>query len=150
MAKEVYHDPQDIGARGGCTACLDIVRGGAAVEYLGDFCWQVQSNSPDEPPALLQMGVLSYGDNHFPVHGTITGPDRAPVVLHGNAEFTPNLEATLQGSATESTIRQTLTIHLLFEPSLNGIYKLIGFEAPGGGAAESLTDEGIITLVPCE
>lgn len=104
---------------------------------------------PDPSPALLQLGVLRYGDGHFPVHGTITDPERPPVVVQGNAEMTPNIEVTLQGATVDFTIRQTLTYHLLLDASLNGSYKLIGFEASGGGQAETLTDEGILTRVPC-
>jgi len=136
-----------------------MLSGGAtALDYMGEFCWELQSNTPEgslfiplpEPaPALLQLGVLRYGEGHFPVHGTITDTGRPPVVVQGNAERTPDIQVTLQGSSVESTIRQTLTYHILLDASLNGSYKLIGFEALGGGLAESLTDEGTLTHVPC-
>lgn len=74
--------------RGYLTTLLGMVLGAAAVAaqaqvtYLGEFCWQ---GTDGEEPITLQLGVLSYGDRHFPVHGTLElGTETLPV--HGNAQ----------------------------------------------------------------
>ena len=123
----------------------------ADVEYLGDFCWQGQSDL-DGATALLQLGVLSYGDGHFPVHGRIIPADGPAVVVSGNTEVTAaGIEATLQGSELESGDISTVTLHLLLDPvNFNGTYNVISVWSEVAGEAEAETDRGTASLVPCQ
>ena len=121
------------------------------VQYLGDFCWQGQSDL-DAATAMLELGVLSYGDGHFPLHGRIIPSDGPAVVVSGNTEVTPaGIEASLQGSELESGEISAVTLHLLLDPiTFNGSYRVISVWSESPGEAEAETDRGTATLVPCQ
>lgn len=129
---------------------VQLIHADEAPLYLGEFCWQAQSNSLDEPEsATLKLGVLSFGENHFPLSGLLSFAE-GDMVLHGNAELTKNgIEASLQGTAFGGSYRETSSYHLVLDANFNGTYLGLGFEAIGGGSIEGLTDEGVLTLTPC-
>ncbi len=54
------------------------------VVYLGEYCFSLDSEEEDAARKTLHLGVLSYGDIHYPAHGKMTVEGRAGVIpVHG-------------------------------------------------------------------
>ena len=122
---------------------------GEGMTYLGDYCWQGKSSSPEQMAATLQLGVAQLGNRHFPLYGSLSSTEGV-LVLHGNAESTSSgIQVTLHGSRFGGMFRESMTFHLLLDGSLNGSYRSLGFETIGGQQPEALTDEGSLTLIEC-
>lgn len=120
------------------------------VLFLGDYCWQAQSNSQDQSVSTVRLGVTQAGGNHFPLSGTVA-TDEGVFVVSGNAEFTSSgIEAVLHGVLFNGMVRMVNSFHLLLDNTLNGSYRAVGFEAVGGMTPEALTDEDTLTLIQCQ
>lgn len=54
--------------------------------YLGEFCFDMTpADANVTTTSTLQLGVLSFGDGHFSVHGRITTPGIIPFPVYGTA-----------------------------------------------------------------
>jgi hypothetical protein len=86
------------------------------VTYLGDFCWEMRGadDSPTDKPMILQLGIMSYGAGHFPVHGKIISREGDYIQpVHGNAElYNDKVEISLSGSELDPII-VPLTKHII-------------------------------------
>ena len=127
----------------------------AQVTYFGEVCWQVQSVTPGDPETFQwRLGVLSYGAGHFAMNGRAVRATSGYVrPMHGNAEVVDgSVVMTLVSSEAESVsgTRESSTFNVVLDvATLGGRYRQIGVEAPGGGMAESVTDEGTLSRVSC-
>jgi hypothetical protein len=116
-----------------------------APEYFGEYCWAADATSQGDF-LYLRLGILAFGDDHFPVFGTAT-TQRGEWVIHGNAEFTSSgLQATLNGSTTDPYFIATIQIHVDVD---RGYFYALGFESPYGTEPLPISDEGFIGSVRC-
>jgi hypothetical protein len=114
-------------------------------EYLGEYCWATDATSQGDF-LYLRLGILAFGDDHFPVFGTAR-TQRGTWVLHGNAELTSSgLQATLNGSTTDPYFIATIRIHVDVD---RGYFYALGFESPYGTDPLPISDEGLIDSSSC-
>jgi hypothetical protein len=79
------------------------------VKYLGEFCLSLGGFSSD---ATLKLGVLSFGDDHFPVHGKLLVGSNPAVPVHGTVLVQEAiLTATLSGADVD-TLSSTYRISI--------------------------------------
>ena len=119
------------------------------VTYLGDFCWEIKSQA--ERDEILQLGIMSYGAGHFPVHGKIICEDYIEL-MHGNAEFNKydgKVEISLTGSEVDPVIVPK-TIHMILNlPNLGGTFHEIRWESGTSPPYQVETDQGTLTSTVC-
>ena len=123
------------------------------VTYLGDFCWEMRraDDSPTDKPMILQLGIMSYGAGHFPVHGKKfrDGGDHITPV-HGNAElWQGKVEISLTGSEVDPVIAPT-TMHIILNlPDFDGTFHWIIWEPETSPPYQIETDQGTLTPTVC-
>ncbi|MBW2164017.1 MAG: hypothetical protein JRF43_06155 [Deltaproteobacteria bacterium] len=121
------------------------------VTYLGDLCWEIRSqgDSEVEQPNILQLGIMSYGAGHFPVHGKKICGDYIQV-MHGNAElWDGKVEITLTGTELDPQILPT-TMHIILNlPDFEGTFHEMYWESGTSPPYQIETEQGTLTLTAC-
>jgi hypothetical protein len=85
----------------------------AAVEYLGEFCWEAKGGV-----AILKLGILHIGDGHLLVSGKLLDKGHLKEVVHGNAEIEgSNVIVTLNSSDKDDKEIVTGTRHIIIDLS---------------------------------
>ena len=121
------------------------------VTYLGDFCWEMRGadESPTDEPNILQLGIMSYGAGHFPVHGKIICEDYIQPI-HGNAElYNDKVEISLSGSELDPVI-VPITMHIILNlPDFDGTFHGTSWEPETSPPYQIVTDQGTLTPTVC-
>jgi hypothetical protein len=119
------------------------------VTYLGDFCWEIKSQAKRDE--ILQLGIMSYGAGHFPVHGKIICVDYIEL-MHGNAElneYDGKVEISLTGSELDPVI-VPITMHIILNlPDFEGTFHEIYWESDSSPPYQIETDQGTLTPTVC-
>ncbi len=70
------------------------------VVYIGEYCFSLDSRVEGTARRTLQLGILSYGGMHYPVHGKMTVEGRAGLIpVHGAViKSGDDIVITLSGS----------------------------------------------------
>ena len=95
--------------------CFGNANAQAEIEYLGEFCLQTQiPGSIAAPPGIfLRVGVVSYGNGHFVLHGT-RGSDDTPA--YGTAMISGDkIIASISTSVADSNLSYFSMMHLVID-----------------------------------
>jgi len=120
---------------------------GAAPEYLGDFCWEIDENLVPPPTFIIKLGITYIGSNHFQFsgdgggYGDVVGTS-VNVVLYKASDD----EDVYTGGFRTGIINATLST-----ATLNGTWRVIDHVSNGiaGGAVIHEYSDGTMTLVAC-
>ena len=129
------------------------------VSYGGEVCFQLVSAAGlGAPPKFLQMGALSFGQNHFPLHGRAviqSQSDLATMPVHGTALVDGNnVIVSLNVVGGQSSLASSAAFRLALDAaSLSGTYRAIEQQevltfAPGSNVVSSV-DSGNAARIPC-
>lgn len=117
------------------------------VEYLGEVCIWLDGST-------IQLGVLSFGAGHFPVHGRIISQGMNSVIpLQGTAEVDDHSINITLSSSTNLNLSTTYSI-MLNSTSLAGMYQMYSHtQAVYAGINTNLIISGSFSgnaaVVPC-
>ncbi len=126
----------------------------ATSDYLGEFCFSIDSRVVDVPDKILYLGVASLGDVHFPAHGKMTVVDRPGVIpVHGTVvKSGEDVVITLSGSdhgqgsdeiKFHAVIRQNPGNYTTIEHRVIHDPDAVEYDI------EAFYDYGYITVIPC-
>lgn len=125
------------------------------VSYIGEYCFDLVSVFPDRPIKNLQIGILSFGAGHFPLHGKAV-VQGAILPVHGTAVLDgDSVSMTLNAAGpTPGSIKTTIYIHFTVSTSLgtyDEIYQLVPILGePRQWQVETSIDSGSVTLHACQ
>ena len=126
----------------------------AEVNYLGEICFQMVDNATSQA-RILEMGLLSYGADHFPLNGKIT-EGQSVIPVYGAAVWDgKSITITLNAS---SGLILSATYTLSVDPkTLSGEYTSITHQQlvfiqpppPGTETVFTSTGGGPLSIVDC-
>ncbi len=126
----------------------------AQTEYLGEFCFSIDSRREGIPGKTLHLGVLSFGDLHYSAHGKMTVEGRPGVIpVHGAVvKGGDDLVITLSGS-DHGRGSDEIKFHAVIGQN-PGNYTTIEHRAilesgPPPYSVSEFVDYGYITGIPC-
>lgn len=133
-----------------------LAKAQAEVNYLGEICFSMISNDLTKARKAVQLGVLSFGTGHFPLHGKATVEGFTGIIpVHGTAEIDSSNGIIVMTLTSSDRLTDSTTIYIEINANtLSGIYKEIDhleqvIGAPISNPIITSTDSGSITLHAC-
>ncbi len=126
-----------------------------AMEYLGDYCFRLETDSKANDGRFdMRLAVVHIGNEHYSLYGKAELVDYygIEVPVHGNAEIGSDgkIICTLVGSGKNDNNNNMMGIifHIKLDNISIGRYEAIG--PAKEGAIEIQYVEGDITNIPCQ
>lgn len=98
----------------------------AEVNYIGEFCFTMVSDDPTVALKTVQLGVLSYGEGHFPLYGkaTIEGFDGV-IPIHGTGVINGDAISITLNASDRLTLSRVIYIEITAGASIGGYTEIV-------------------------
>ena len=116
----------------------------------GKLCWEV-NNTQTGLVGTRTLQITNMGNNHYSLHGRLTGKDGKVSPIVGSAEIKDNsilmILTTAGGNGTDTMFTNTLSV-TLDKSTLDGTHQLIGHNYSNSLMSQTYTT-GTDTLISC-
>lgn len=128
------------------------------VSYLGELCFSLDDGS-FAPPVPGKLGVLSYGEGHFALHGVVglMGFSHGTAVINDEGDVIISLTATCASSdfPQVASFTDSKSMYIIVDTStLSGNFRIMGFSWENKGTTTEIpvpfTVQGVVNFYECQ